>query len=56
VIYNHDITEQSGAKMSSLKFKVMAFKGQFPCTSKIVIHSTVLEQIYTFTYLGRKIY
>jgi hypothetical protein len=33
----------------------LAFKGTEPIRSKIVIDNTILEQVNTFTYLGRKI-
>jgi hypothetical protein len=33
----------------------MAYKGQVPVRSTIVIDNTILEQMNTFTYLGCKI-
>jgi hypothetical protein len=47
--------KQFQKKKSPLKSKVMAFKGQVPIRSKIVTDNTILEQVNTFTYLGRTI-
>jgi hypothetical protein len=42
-------------KISPLKYKVTAFKGQVPIRSKILRDNTILEEINAFTYLGYKI-
>jgi hypothetical protein len=42
-------------EISTLKSKVIAFKGLLPVRSKTVLNNTILEQINTFTYLEYKI-
>jgi hypothetical protein len=42
-------------KISPLKSKVMAFKGQVPIRSKLAVDNIVLEQVNKFIYLGCKI-
>jgi hypothetical protein len=37
----------------ALKRKVMAFKGQVPVRTKIVIGNTILKQVDMLIYLGR---
>ena len=44
--------QDSGLQISTLKAKVMAFHGTDPIRAKIVIDSTVLEQVINFEYLG----
>jgi phage major head subunit gpT-like protein len=39
-------------KISCSKSKTMAFLGQQPVHSKIVIENKILEQVNTFNYLG----
>jgi hypothetical protein len=49
VLYTlHTPTKQFGMKISTLKSKVMAFRGQVPIRSKIVIDNTILEQVNAF--------
>jgi len=47
--------KQFGMRISPLRYRVLAFKGQVPTRSKIIIHNTTFEQVNTFTYLGHKI-
>jgi hypothetical protein len=51
----HNSKEQFGMEISSLKSKAMTFKSQVLIRSKTVIDNIILEQIHTFTYLGRQI-
>jgi hypothetical protein len=54
-MYLHVTTKQSEREVSPLKSKVMAFTGQVPVRSKIVIDNIILEQVNAGTYLGCKI-
>jgi hypothetical protein len=51
----HQTVQTLGVKISHQKSKIMAFKGTEPIRSKIVIDNMTLEQVNTFTYLGRNI-
>jgi hypothetical protein len=46
------ITSQYGLTISTNKIKTMAFQGQDPIRSKIVINNKIIEQVNTFNYLG----
>ena len=41
-----------GWKMSLTKTKTIAFKGEDPVRSKIVVNNKIAEQVDTFGYLG----
>jgi hypothetical protein len=43
-----DPAKQFGMKISALEMEVMAFKGQVPIISKIVMDNTILEHIHIF--------
>jgi len=51
---NQIITEY-GLTMSAQKTKSMAFKGQDPVRSKIVIDNKIIKQVNLFSYLGNMI-
>ena len=44
-----------GLTISAQKTKSMAFKGQDPVRTKIVIHNKIIEQVNMFNYLGNMI-
>ena len=44
-----------GLTTSAQKTKSMAFKGQDPVRTKIVIHNKIIEQVNMFNYLGNMI-
>jgi hypothetical protein len=48
----NNILKDFKMKISCSKFKTMAFLGQQPVRSKIVIENKILEQVNTFSYLG----
>jgi hypothetical protein len=48
----HNTTEQFGMEISPVKSNVMAFKGQVPIRSKVVLGDTILKQVNASSYLG----
>ncbi len=42
-------------KISTAKTKVIAFSGKNPIRSKIAINNKIIEQVYSFRYLGTQI-
>jgi hypothetical protein len=51
----HNITKQPGVEISTLKSKVLSFKGQVPISNETVTDDSALQQVNTFMYLGCKI-
>jgi len=51
---NQKITK-CGVTISAQKTKLMAFKGQDPVRSKIVIENKIIEEVNSFNYLGNLI-
>jgi hypothetical protein len=51
---NQTITEY-GLTIFAQKTKSIAFKGRDPVRTKIVIDNKIVEQVYSFNYLGNMI-
>lgn len=55
-VYNLYLTaKEYNMKLSTNLKKVMAFKGNEPVISKIVINNKIIEQVSEFNYLGHNI-
>ena len=52
----NQITTEYGLNISAQKTKSMAFKGQDPVRTKIVLDNKIIEQVNLFNYLGNMIY
>jgi tryptophan synthase beta subunit len=51
----NQIIAEYGLTISVQKTKSMAFRGQYPVRTKIVIDNKIIEQVFSFNYLGNMI-